>query len=275
MSDALRSPYAGFPLARYRLHGVVERRVAFTDFAGAALRGAFGHALKASVCVTGLADCTACPLYRSCAFPAIFESPPVASSPPEPSPAMSQVAPPYVIEPPAPGPHVRAAGEPFEFELVLDLAARSIHPHPQLIAIPPAPAGLERCELEFSTPLHFARSGRAVPTSKWTAGDLLTALVRRTMTLCEQHLGSRLDVDFAVLREAVDSVRSRTQWRELRWQRYSDQQHRSIPMGGAVGQWHLQGNLTPFWPFLHLGQWLHVGKKCSFGLGRYALRFHG
>ena len=37
------------------------------------------------------------------------------------------------------------------------------------------------------------------------------------------------------------------------------------------GRWTLRGNLAPFLPALHLGQWLHIGKETVFGLGRYAL----
>jgi len=44
-----------------------------------------------------------------------------------------------------------------------------------------------------------------------------------------------------------------------------------MPIGGVIGRWHLKGPLDDFWPFIHLGQWLHVGKKCSFGLGRYTI----
>jgi len=44
-----------------------------------------------------------------------------------------------------------------------------------------------------------------------------------------------------------------------------------MALGDVVGEWSLCGELGPFLPFLHLGQWLHVGKNATFGLGRYAL----
>ncbi len=37
---------------------------------------------------------------------------------------------------------------------------------------------------------------------------------------------------------------------------------------GVVGTWKLGGDLAPF---LHLGQWLHVGKEATSGLGGYSL----
>jgi hypothetical protein len=44
-----------------------------------------------------------------------------------------------------------------------------------------------------------------------------------------------------------------------------------MQLGGVVGQWTLQGDLHPFMPFIHLGQWLHAGKNASFGLGHYRM----
>jgi hypothetical protein len=42
-------------------------------------------------------------------------------------------------------------------------------------------------------------------------------------------------------------------------------------LGCAVGRWMLRGDLAPLWTLLVLGQWLHVGKNATFGLGRYWL----
>jgi hypothetical protein len=47
-----------------------------------------------------------------------------------------------------------------------------------------------------------------------------------------------------------------------------------MTLGGVLGQWHLHGPteaLAAAWPWLWLGQWLHVGKNATFGLGGYAL----
>jgi CRISPR/Cas system endoribonuclease Cas6 (RAMP superfamily) len=48
-----------------------------------------------------------------------------------------------------------------------------------------------------------------------------------------------------------------------------------MPVAGVTGSWRLAGDLRALWPFLYLGQWLHVGKKTTFGLGHYQLIAHG
>ena len=53
------------------------------------------------------------------------------------------------------------------------------------------------------------------------------------------------------------------------WGRYSQRQQQEMQLGGLLGSVHLQGDLAPFAQLLHLGQWLHVGKNASFGLGGY------
>ena len=44
-----------------------------------------------------------------------------------------------------------------------------------------------------------------------------------------------------------------------------------MSLGGVVGEWGSTARLDLFWPFLELGEWLHVGKEAAFGLGRYRI----
>jgi hypothetical protein len=64
------------PVARYRLHLTAQTPVRLPAYAGSAWRGALGHALKRTVCVTGARHCPDCLLYRSCVYPYVFETPP-------------------------------------------------------------------------------------------------------------------------------------------------------------------------------------------------------
>ncbi|MGH8563142.1 MAG: CRISPR system precrRNA processing endoribonuclease RAMP protein Cas6 [Gammaproteobacteria bacterium] len=64
------------PLGRYRFAFRAVDELRLPRFPGSAWRGVFGHALKRAVCVTGLPTCPDCLLYRSCAYPYVFETPP-------------------------------------------------------------------------------------------------------------------------------------------------------------------------------------------------------
>jgi CRISPR/Cas system endoribonuclease Cas6 (RAMP superfamily) len=47
-----------------------------------------------------------------------------------------------------------------------------------------------------------------------------------------------------------------------------------MTLGGVMGHWTLHGSaeaLAALWPWLWLGQWLHVGKNATMGMGGYAL----
>jgi CRISPR/Cas system endoribonuclease Cas6 (RAMP superfamily) len=47
-----------------------------------------------------------------------------------------------------------------------------------------------------------------------------------------------------------------------------------MTLGGVLGRWTLHGTpevLAEIYPWLWLGQWLHVGKNASMGLGGYQL----
>jgi CRISPR/Cas system endoribonuclease Cas6 (RAMP superfamily) len=44
-----------------------------------------------------------------------------------------------------------------------------------------------------------------------------------------------------------------------------------IEQARIVGSATYEGDLAPFWPFLVFGQWAHVGRGATFGLGGYRL----
>lgn len=99
---------------------------------------------------------------------------------------------------------------------------------------------------------------------------LFRRLLGRLSSLARFHCGAPLDVDFRGLIDAaaaVRLVRDETRW--TRWVRYSARQDRRMEWVGLVGEAEYEGDLRPFWPYLVLGQWTHVGKGATFGLGRY------
>lgn len=304
---------ANFPVARYRLAFTVERAIDLPEYAGSALRGVFGHALRRAACVTREPDCSACVLYRSCSYPAIFETPPPLNYARR---ALSNVPLPFVVEPPPWGEREHAAGSTLaigvvlvgpalqhlplvilawrqalqlglgpdqgsarlervfiegEAEPVLASPVSRARPHDQMLTLPHDETAPASVSLVFDTPLRLLQDGRVLGVGQLTPRNLLMALLRRVAHLVELQLGATLDVDFAGLsaRAAGITGRSELTWRD--WTRYSNRQQQRMTLGGAVGRWTLHGDLRPFWPLLYLGQWLHVGKNATFGLGRYRI----
>lgn len=44
-----------------------------------------------------------------------------------------------------------------------------------------------------------------------------------------------------------------------------------MKLGGLVGEAVYEGPLDGLWPILVFGQWTHVGKNATFGLGGYEI----
>ena len=81
--------------------------------AGSMLRGAFGMALKKLACITKQKDCKTCPLYRSCPYTQIFETPvPVNAE-------NQQAVNPYIIQAPTMGERIIYSGETWNFGMTL------------------------------------------------------------------------------------------------------------------------------------------------------------
>ncbi|MBF0155436.1 MAG: CRISPR system precrRNA processing endoribonuclease RAMP protein Cas6 [Magnetococcales bacterium] len=303
------------PLARYRLEWRVETALRLPEYAGSALRGVFGAALRGVACFTRERTCEGCGLLRTCPYSLIFETPAPLVVEGEKSFA---VAPnPYIIEPPAWGARDYLVGEALVFHLVLAGRALAqlpllilawqralargvgpgdgradlsrvvlerengeemvfsaeegvLHDHETLCVVPPWPGG-ESLALDLLTPTRIQRDGSPLGPGRLTPRDLLVGLMRRVGQIAQIHVGTPLEVDYVELAHRAGAIacHGNLSWRD--WTRRSGRQQQTMALGGVVGQWTLTGDLQSFWPFVYLGQWLHVGKNATFGLGGYSL----
>lgn len=108
---------AALRIERFRFTCAAQGGLRLPRYAGSALRGVLGHALKRAVCVTNQPECPSCLLYRCCVYSYVFETPP----PPDAERMRKYPAAPhpFVV---APGSAWRRAvriGESFDFDVTL------------------------------------------------------------------------------------------------------------------------------------------------------------
>ena len=124
--------------------------------------------------------------------------------------------------------------------------------------------------LSFLTPARLKFDGRLSPELEFHI--LIRNLLRRISLLSYFHCGEELDLDFKGLIERSKSIKVKEEnlsWFD--WERYSNRQETRMMMGGIIGSVTFEGDLEPFLPFLLLGEYIHVGKGTSFGLGKYEI----
>lgn len=130
----------------------------------------------------------------------------------------------------------------------------------------PAPA---QVTVHFASPTRLQSDGQVQGEPAFHV--FYRALLRRTSALCTVHTEQPWETDFAALAAQAREVKTVAASMKLeRRQRHSDRQG-EMEFWGAEGLMVYHGDLAPFWPLLQLGQTLHVGKNCTFGLGRYML----
>ncbi len=129
------------------------------------------------------------------------------------------------------------------------------------------PAGVE---LTFTTPLRIKRHGKLVGPGEFALDHLLQQLSRRFDLLSRLYADHGRPAFSPTAGTSIRLTRSRLSWHD--WTRYSSRQGDLMHMGGLIGGLVLEGQgLQELWPWLWLGQWLHLGKATSMGLGRYRL----
>lgn len=124
--------------------------------------------------------------------------------------------------------------------------------------------------ISLLTPMRFRFDGHI--TDKIEFHVLIRNLLRRISSLSYFHCGEKFQVDFKGLIEkssAVMLVKSDIHWYD--WKRYSTRQEEWMSLGGVTGAVSYEGDLSDFMLLLNLGEYVHVGKGTSFGLGKYEI----
>ena len=68
------------PIKTYRFYFATDSAVRLPSFPGSAWRGAFGYALKKTVCIVRNTPCNQCMLKNACVYSTVFETPPPANT---------------------------------------------------------------------------------------------------------------------------------------------------------------------------------------------------
>ena len=134
---------------------------------------------------------------------------------------------------------------------------------------PPFDSCPQRVAITLQSPLRLVAAGRLVGPTALRPRHLLLALLRRVSNLAERHGPAPLDLNYRALEERANSAEfAQTTLRWVEWARYSGRQQALLQMGGLLGALSLPlAGIEPFWPFLALAPWVHVGKGATMGLG--------
>lgn len=273
-------------------------------FSGSKLRGAFGQALKESSCITRAPTCDQCPILRSCPYGEVFESVPIHQLTfDHPVHGSYNQRPPAILFNSAAAAKHLDNGDQVRFEVVLLSDAMRFLPIIEntwaraVPALSTPPGGLElvsvkllptevlntesqggegniaEVALNFESPVRIQSRNQILrKVEDLTAQVLLMAAVQRVAQILETRFNaSSGSIAFSSLTAAAKQCRlsGQLQWQDLK--RYSNRQHRHIPLGGFVGPVRLTGNLAPFLPYLRICEAIHLGKETTFGLGRFKI----
>ena len=162
--------------------------------------------------------------------------------------------------------HVKA-GEWYE----IYTPGNSLFPVPSSYPNPPSTPAAIRVNL--ISPLRLKFKEHLVGPAEFNFRIFATSLIRRMSLLSYFFGNSPFETNFSELFRCAETIEIHNQnlkWRE--WTRHSSRQNTHLQMGGLVGTFDLSSQeLEPFWPSMWLGQWTHIGKGCTMGLGRYVV----
>jgi len=166
----------------------------------------------------------------------------------------------------------QAGDDESSFVSVWQAGEAAIAPHEALLGRTAPATATSSIRLRLHTPLRLQQQGHPVRPQALTPRKLVADLLRRITLLAEFHADRPgLVTDAPALVRHAETLDHQPALRWQDWSRYSSRQQQEMTLGGAMGEWTLHGDVAPLLPWLRLGQWLHVGKNATMGMGHYAL----
>lgn len=135
-----------------------------------------------------------------------------------------------------------------------------------------ADTSVHKLKLQLVTPTHLVSQGRRIDEAP-SFEQLIRAILRRYSDLSSLYCGNRPQLDYKALLEQAKTVRlERYQLRDFYRRGFSSRRGESTPQEGICGTLVYSGDFRSFLPYLMMGQWIHIGKQATFGMGRYDLQ---
>lgn len=296
-------------IGEYRFTLIANERMSIPEFAGSLLRGSFGWALRGLTCMTKAESCNGCTLYSDCSFPALFSPKPnerLAKRFPS-IPAPYLFLPPHNIQ----GElnegdtftfHLTLFGEYAISQLGLIIVAwerasyvglgkgkaqaellkvehltnqgaeiiyqpnERIKTHQPQVRLQSLNTPLTSITLKIITPTRIQHENKLLNGEQLNARIFLNGLQRKVLLYGICHL--ELDIEKLPLAE---NIGFEANLYRRSFYRYSNRQKQKMNLEGLLGTITLSGDLSSWWPLLQLGQYTHIGKNTSFGLGHYQI----
>lgn len=126
--------------------------------------------------------------------------------------------------------------------------------------------------LKFNTHLRLKHSGLYAGKDELSQPLLIRNIVRRVTFFLQLQQPQQLSiVDVERLNKLADQVTGRKELHYVQWKRHSSRQKKTMELSGYAGRWLLHEVPAELLPYIWIGQYLHVGKNTSFGLGGYEI----
>lgn len=131
---------------------------------------------------------------------------------------------------------------------------------------------VNRITIRTRTPLRIRRDGALLETIDFIT--IIRNITNRLETLVARYGGwvdSREAARIQTLSAQVTLTQSQFELRSI--MRYSNRTGEKMDFSGLTGSMQVQGELTPFVPWLYAAQILHIGRNTTFGMGRIEVEF--
>jgi hypothetical protein len=138
--------------------------------------------------------------------------------------------------------------------------------------ISPCPAVDRSADFVLATPVRLRKQGKYLGKMDWPY--FFATIVRRLEALnCLFANGEPLGKEryLALAQAFADTVTIQSDLSWVDYSRYSNRQHKKVPMGGLVGAATLKASESWVFPWLQAAGLVHVGKGASMGLGKIIL----